>query len=105
MLKHSIMVIALALGSAAFAQDGAPPPADGPQPTPVAPAPPEAAVPAAAPSPEQAAASQQLVAKGYSEVQELVKQGNDWRGAAMHEGKRVQVTLMPDGTTRHTPLG
>lgn len=106
MLKQSIMVIALAMGTSAFAQEATPqPPADAPQAMPVAPAQPEAAPPAAVPAnAEESAASQKLAASGYTDVQGLVKQGNDWRGTAMHGGKRVQVTLAQDGSTRHKPL-
>ena len=105
MLKHSIMVMALAMGTAAMAQEAQPqPPMEQAQPTPVAPARPEAAPPVTAGN-DEATATQKLAANGYTEVQGLVRQGNEWRGTAMRDGKRVQVTVAPDGTTRHTPLG
>ncbi len=97
MFRTLIAASALLLSGAASAQVTETPPAN-PANMPLA----ESATPP--PAVEEAQIKQDLAKSGYTEVQDLKKDGDGWKGTALHNGKRVPVKIAADGRLVPHPM-
>ncbi|WP_199555234.1 hypothetical protein [Sandaracinobacteroides hominis] len=91
MTKLMIAAMAALVATGAAAQVTETPPAN-PANMPMA----EPAAPPAA-GPDEARIRADLSASGYTDLQGLSKDGDGWKGTAMHGGKRVPVKIGADG--------
>lgn len=97
MVSKLVLLLGAAIATSAAAQM---PPGDAttpPPPVPQTAAPTEPGQPDAAPR-------EALAAAGYTDVRELQRSGDAWKGTALHKGKRVPVQVAADGRIMPPPM-